>query len=253
MFNSYGGASLSDIAALMGNRNGMGMDGGGWWAWIILLVLFGDNGFGFGSGNRNNTNSVPATAGDLQRGFDTQTVVNKLNGLENGLCSLGYDQLGQMNGIQQSIAQLGFMLQNTAQQNEMANMQRSFAAQQQASDCCCENRAAIAQVRYDMSTDTCAITTAIKDAAQSIMLNDNNNYRQLHDEMIAMQMAAKDETIASLRSKLDRCDSRADLAETAMQIQNYIRPQVNPAFIVPNPYAWNNGNCCNNNQCCNNY
>ena len=51
-------------------------------------------------------------------------------------------------------------------------------------------------VRYDMATDACAITTAINQASQNIMQNCNANYRALHDEITAIQMAAKDEKIA---------------------------------------------------------
>lgn len=49
----------------------------------------------------------------------------------------------------------------------------------QLADCCCENRQSIAQVRYDMATDACAIKTAINEMGQQIMQNDNANYRAL--------------------------------------------------------------------------
>lgn len=68
----------------------------------------------------------------------------------------------------------------------------------QLADCCCENRAVIAQVRYDNATNTCAITTAINQLGQTIIQNDNANYRALHDELVAIQMANKDAKIAEL-------------------------------------------------------
>lgn len=46
-----------------------------------------------------------ATQADIQRGFDTRTVVSKLDGISNGICSLGYDQLNQMNGINMNVLQ----------------------------------------------------------------------------------------------------------------------------------------------------
>ena len=83
---------------------GNGMWGGGWDSWILLFLIFGMFGRGGWGGWGNESNCcAPATCADLQRGFDNQGVTNKLNGLENGLCSLGYDQLREMNGINTSI------------------------------------------------------------------------------------------------------------------------------------------------------
>lgn len=88
--------SLADIAAVTGNRNGNGWgDGcGAWWIIVILFALWGGfgNWDGNGFGNRGNGSATrsalasAATQADIQRGFDNQSVINKLNGLENGLC-----------------------------------------------------------------------------------------------------------------------------------------------------------------------
>ena len=198
----FGGSSpsLADIAAVTGNNgnngnNGWG-DGNGWWVLIILFALFGGWGRG-GYGNNANdggssngggaTTVVPVpypygyfgggfggglsyTDSAIQRGFDNQGVMNKLNGLENGICSLGYDQLAQMNNIgtaiatngyqtRDAISQLGFALQNTAQQNEIANMQRSFAQQTQTKDCCCQIENMMADAAAQRAANTCAIQT----------------------------------------------------------------------------------------------
>ena len=199
MFNSSNVPSLSDIAAVTGNRNDNGFgDGNGWWVLIILFALFGgwgNNGWGNGGGDAR-----PATQGDVQRGFDTQTVVSKLDSISNGLCDGFYAvNSGMLNGfntLQNSIQQGNFGLQNAIQQNTVANMQNTNAIATQLANCCCENREAIAQVRYNMATDTCAITTAINQATQNVMQNCNANYRALHDEIVSIQMAAKDEKIA---------------------------------------------------------
>lgn len=56
--------------------------------------------------------------------------MNKLNGIEQGICSLGYDQ---MNGINTNILQTGFGLQNAIQQNTISGMQNANALQTQIS------------------------------------------------------------------------------------------------------------------------
>lgn len=205
MFNSNM-PSLSDIAAVTGNRNNDSFgDGNGWWILIILFAIFG--GWGNGGWNNNAGDARPSTQGDVQRGFDTQTVVSKLDGISNGLCdgfyAMNSSMLTGFNTLQNSIQQGNFGLQNAIQQNTVANMQNTNAIATQLANCCCENREAIAQVRYDMATDTCAITTAINQASQNIMQNCNANYRALHDEIVSIQMAAKDEKIAEQASLIN--------------------------------------------------
>lgn len=251
------GLSLADIAAVTRNNDGgFGGDGGGWWALIIILALFG----GFGGdgnglfGNRGGSTGTAAVEASVQRGFDTQGIVNKLNGLENGICSLGYDQLSQMNGINSNIMQTGFGISNAINAANIANMQQGNSLTAQIQQCCCNLESLLAQANYNRATDTCAITTAINQAAQSIMQNDNCNYRQLHDEMVASQMAAKDAEITRLTSALDRCSNREDnLAQTNMII-NTLRPAPVPAYTVANPYAYYGNGCgCNGgfyNNCC---
>lgn len=204
MFNSNM-PSLSDIAAVTGNRNDGGWgDGNGWWVLIILFAIFGGWGGNNGWGNNGNGGyaATAATQADIQRGFDTSAVTNKLNGLENGLCDGFYSMnTAVMSGTN--------TLQNAIQQASTANLQNTYTLQnaiqqdtnsisRQLADCCCENRAAIAQVRYDNATNTCAITTAINQLGQTIIQNDNANYRALHDELVAIQMANKDAKIAEL-------------------------------------------------------
>ena len=98
MFNSNC-ASVPLVANLDGNgSNGGWGDTGAWW--IVLFVLFfAFGGFG-GNGWGGNGYGNGYTDAAIQRGFDNQAVVSKLDGINNGICSLGYDQLAQMNGIQ---------------------------------------------------------------------------------------------------------------------------------------------------------
>jgi hypothetical protein len=211
MFNSNM-PSLSDIAAVTGNRNDGGWgDGNGWWVLIILFAIFGGWGGNNGWGNNGNGGyaATAATQADIQRGFDTSAVTNKLNGIENGLCDGFYGMntavMSGTNTLQNAIQQAStanlqntYTLQNAIQQDTVANMQNTNSISRQLADCCCENRAAIAQVRYDNATNTCAITTAINQLGQTIIQNDNANYRALHDELVAIQMANKDAKIAEL-------------------------------------------------------
>lgn len=177
--------------------------------------------------------------------------MNKLNGLEQGICSLGYDQLNQMNGLNQTVMQTGWGIQNSIQQMGVANMQDTNSLSRQLGDCCCENRMAISQVRNDMAANTCAITNAINQASQSIIQNDNANYRQLHDEMFAIQMQAKDEKIADQAAMINALQAQAISQSQATYLVNQLRPTPVPSYQVANPYEGFGYGCCgNNNGCC---
>lgn len=288
MFNNEG-LSLSDIAAATGNgrngNDGFGF-GGGIWVLIILFALFGGWGNnGARNGNNNgggNTVVVPVPsygacslgggwgsydAASMQRGFDTQSIIQKLDGLNNGVCSLGYDQLAQMNGINSNIQQAQFGLQQAINGVGVAAMQDTNALSRQLSDCCCENRQGQAQIRWDMSQLGCNLQNTMNQNTQAVMQNDNANFRQLNDLIrdgfCNLKMEQKDQQIAQLTAMLNKCDA-ANLAQsTAQQVVQQISPRAIPAYPASNPnYVGNwapqvlSGGCYNNgcgcNSCCGN-
>ncbi len=249
MFNMMGGAapSLADIAAVTKN-GGNGNDGWGgnnaWWVLIILFALWGRGGFGgYGDGNGQGGSCSCATVGDIQRGFDNQGVTNKLNGLENGLCSLGYDILSQTNGLGQTVTQTGWGIQQAIQADTVANMQNNNALSRQLADCCCENRQAIAQVRYDMATDHCATVTAIDKLGDRI-----------ENRLTQMEMSRKDEKIAEQQSQIQALNLAVSQRNQNEYLISQLRPCPTPAYLTCNPWANQApyGSCCGQNSgCCN--
>lgn len=214
------GPTLADIAAVTGGNKEGGFGGDGWWILIILFALFG--GFGRGFGGYGGAAGVEAvTSADLQRGFDNQGVTNKLNGLENAFASLGYDQLAQMNGINNTIMQTGFGLQSS--------IDGGFnGLGRQLSECCCENRAAIAQVRYDMATQNCELGHKIEAVGNGI-----------HEELTAIRLEQKNERIAELTQQLAAANLAASQVAQNQYLVNQLRPCPSPAYVVANPYFGN--------------
>lgn len=244
MFNSNG-LSAADVAAVTGANgyNNGGAWGNDWWAVIIILALFGGFGnrggiFGGNGGGSGCGCCAPATCADLQEGFNNQAVTNKLNGLENGLCSLGYDQLNQMNGINNNIMQGNFALQQALNNNAIAQMQDTNAVSRQLADCCCENRAAIKDVQYNAALNNNALLQAINTQTNTIVQNDNANYRALHDELVSYQMQQKDDVIAELRTQVQALNNTASQLRQTQDIVDQLQPCAKPAYFVPNP------NCC---------
>ena len=85
-----------------------------------------------------------STQADIQRGFDTQAIVGKLDGITNGLCDGFYavnnSMLTGFNGINTNIMQTGFGIQQAINADTVANMQNANALQAQFANCCCETR-----------------------------------------------------------------------------------------------------------------
>lgn len=174
--------------------------------------------------------AAAATTTDLQSGFDTQSILNKLNGINSGICDGFY-------AMNTSLLQ-GFNGQ------QMATMQGNYNTQtainclsSQLANCCCENRQGQADIKYAMATDTCAVTNSISNAARDITDNANANYRQLHDELVAMRMEDKDAQIADLTRQLGQKDLAASQCAQNAYLISQLHPSPIPAFNVPNPNA----------------
>lgn len=284
MFNS-GSPSLADIAAVTdgNNRNngGFGMDGG-WWAIIVLLALFG--GFGGNWGNNRGGNSgcgetvviappmgygysggMGFAEAAVQRGFDNQAVVSKLDGLNAGVCSLGYDQLIQMNNLERAGSNNTFAILNGQRDGQIAMMQGFNAMERQVADCCCENKMLNMETRFQMQQDTCDLKSAIYNSTRDITENDNANFRQLNETVRngfnTLILNQKDQYIAELERKLNACDRDSALQGTASYIINSVRPAAVPAYPAANPngmgnwsqnvlQGYGNSNCGCGNNCC---
>lgn len=80
------GLSVADALALGRDNDGMFGDGNGSWIFFLFFLLAWGGNFGNWGGNGMNSTASAYTDSAIQRGFDNQAVMNKLNGLENGIC-----------------------------------------------------------------------------------------------------------------------------------------------------------------------
>ena len=247
--------SLADIAAVTGNnRNNDGMFGGdGWWAIIIFALIFGWGRFGNGfDGNGGGYVATAATQADIQRGFDNSTVLSKLDGITNGLCDGFYavntSIMNGFHGVDNAICNLGYQTQQGFNTTNVALMQGQNALQAQLADCCCQNREAIAQVRYDMAQDTCALQNTMNSNTRDIIDSQNAGTRAILDYLCQEKISSLQAENNSLRLAASQ-DRQSALLTTAMtaqtqQIINSVNPSAIPAYVVPNPNAYAYGNCC---------
>lgn len=199
--------SAADVGAVVnGNRNmgygygdGFGC-GGGYWIWIILLFAI----FGWGNGYGRNGNGI--TQLELQEGFNNQSVLRKLDGINSGLCDGFYAQnttmLQGFNGIGREVLE-----------NRFVNK-----------ECCCETNRNIDAVRYEAAKNTCEITT-----------NATANTQKILDKLCGMELAAKDQRIFDLSQTLQAAQNQLSQQAQTEKIVNFVNPRPIPAYF-PNYY-----------------
>lgn len=183
MFGGNEVMSPADIAAVTGgDKDGWGGNGAMWLVIFVLFFAFGGGGFGGGWGNRGNmlnsdNNAIQAA---MQRGLDNNMVIGKLDRLGDGLCSLGYDQLGRFNslgmdiangfrGVDNAVCQLGYQTQQGFNQAIMTNMQGQNAIQSQLASRCCGIERSIDASRYEAAKNTGEIIQANERGIQRIL------------------------------------------------------------------------------------
>ena len=257
MFNGNS-PSLADIAAVTGNNRDDGFLGGdGIWAIIVFAMIFGWGGFGNGWGNGGNGGATPFATGaltqtDLQRGFDTQAIVGKLDGISNGICDGFYavnnSMLTGFNGINTNIMQTGYGIQQAVNADTIANMQNTNALQSQIANCCCETREAIQGVNYNMAQNTCALQNTMNTNTRDIIDSQNAGTRAILDYLCQEKISSLQAENNDLRRAASQ-DRQSALLTTAMsaqtqQIINSVNPQAVPAYVVPNPNAYAYGCGC---------
>jgi hypothetical protein len=248
MFNTCNCASVPLVANIDGNGNNNGWGAEGSWLWFIIVIfaIFGWGGFGNGFGGNGMNGGVGS---EIQRGFDNQAVVSKLDGITNGICDGFYAVQTGMNGINTNILQTGFGIQQAINADTVANMQNTNALQSQLANCCCETREAIQGVNYNMATNTCALQNTMNSNTRDIIDSQNAGTRAILDYLCNEKISSLQAENNDLRRAASQ-DRQSALLTTQMaaqtqQIINAVNPSAIPAYVVPNPNAYAYGCGCN--------
>ena len=264
-----GGLNVSmPVAPAYGGMNG-GFGLGGDWAWIILLLLAFGGGWGGcgGFGGYGGMYEFPwllngqnAITANTNAGFDHAATQNALGNLQNAITG-GFGDIqtalcGGFAGVNAGIAN-GFAQAEIANNSrQMANMQQMFGVQSSLQNCCCENRAGLADLKYTVATENCADRQAVSDGIRDLLAATQAQTQTILNQLCSDKIEQKNDTIAQLRSELlyARGQASQDVQTAAIQagqrslaneVEQYVAPKAVPAYIVQNP------NCCYNGCGCN--
>ena len=252
MFNDNHGYSLADIAAASGNRNndGFGFNGNGAWIFLFfILILLGGWGNGNGWGNNGASPATVEVSNDVQRGFDQSALINGINGITSAV-STGFANAE----ISRCNSQANILQTLNNNQSNLSTQLNTIAMNQQ--NCCCENRAGLADLKYTVATEACADRSALSEALREVIVSNTANTQMILDKMCQQEIdALKAQNqqlqmqgyLASLAAS-QNAQTGQILTDNAAQTTALLRalnPAPIPAYVVSNPYGCNCSGSCN--------
>ena len=152
-----------------------------------------------------------ATRADINAGFQFNDLQNGIRGIERGLCDGFYGVQNGFNALSGQLAQ-----------------------------CCCDNRAAIADLKYTAATENCATRNLIQNTTRDIIDNQNAGTRAILDFLTQDKIATLTAENQSLKFAASQANQTAIFtanqdAQTAELIRRLRAPDAVPAYVVPNP------------------
>lgn len=270
-----------------GGMGGIGF--GGDWAWVLLLLVLGGGwggfgGFGMGGAGAmmgagmmgmdflypwlNNSEHISDGFRDQQLSSQISNISNAVTSgfgdVQNALCA-GFGNVqnslcGGFAGVNASINGAQNALAQQMYTNQISDLERSFAAQTansqnlnaiqaQLTNCCCENRAATADLKYTVATENCQDRYEAAQNTQGIISAITAGIQSIKDDLCADRLEAERRENANLRTQLSMAQLAASQsAQTATiqagqralanEVEQYVAPKAIPAYVVQNP------NCC---------
>lgn len=233
-----GGTNMVLPVAPMGNNNGgFGDFGGNGSFWILLLfILLGGNGWGGGFGGGFDGGLYPwlNNSQNINGGFRDQMLNTSINGIQNSITS-GFGDVqtalcGGFAGVNAGIAAAQNGITQQMYANQIADLERSFAAQtantqgmnalqSQLASCCCDNRAATADLKYTVATENCADRSAAYQNTRDIIDSQTRGTQAILDKLcqleldgVKQQVDAKNDRILDLQNQLNQAVFRESQA-----------------------------------------
>ena len=240
----------------MGNNSGFGFgDGNGWWIILLFLLLGGwNNGFGGGFGGcmndlypwMNNSQNINGGFRDQMLNDNITSIRDGVYGISNQLCNGFAGTTAAVTGAQNAITQQMYA-------NQIADLERSYAAQTastqgmtalqaQLAQCCCDNRAATADLKYTVATENCADRTAAAQNTRDIIDAQTRGTQAILDKLCQLeldgvkgQLAQAQRDNVGLQNQLNMANLAASQAAQTGNIRDAIIGELRSCPIPAQP------------------
>lgn len=262
--NESGSNMVMPVAPMYGgsygmNNGGFGDFGGsGWWILILFILLGGwnNNGFGGGFGGNamadmypwmNQSNQINGGFRDQMINDNVTSIRDGVYGITNQLCTGFAGVNATVNGAQNAIAQQLYT-------NQIADMERSFnaqtastqgmnAIQSQLAQCCCDNRAATADLKYTVATENCADRTAAAQNTRDIIDAQTRGTQAIIDKLCQLELDGVKNQLAQAQRENVGLQNQVNMA-TMQASQNAQNALIQQGFANEVDALYNRLNSC---------
>ena len=204
-----------DLMAYMAGQDNSGNNGGfgnfGEGLWAVIIL-----GMLFGGFNGNGGGLFGGGGGrGIADGFALQNITSGISGLERGIAD------------------------------------STYALSSQLAQCCCDNRAATADLKYTIANEFCGLGNTMQNGFRDVIDNQNAGTRAILDFLTQDKIATLTAENQSLKFAASQAQQNAFItanqdAQTAELIRR-IAPVPVPSYTVPAPYPYGyggyNGGC----------
>lgn len=238
----------------MGNGGGFGGGlFGGDLSIIVLFFLFmmmGGWGGNFGGGFDGGLYPWMNNSQNINDGFRDQMLGTQIGGIQNSITS-GFGDVatslcGGFAGVNASINGAQNAITQQMYQNTIADLERSYGVQSALQNCCCQQSANTADLKFTVATEACADRAAISDALRTVISESNANTQKILDKICANEIEMLRSRNAELQTQVNMqalaasqtAQTAAIVADNNLQTQylvNRIAPYPVPAYTVTNP------------------
>ena len=233
---------VSPMSGGYGNGGGFGNFGGDW-GWIILLLLIAGNGWGgFGGfGGMGGfaadgamlypwMNQADITTSGFQNAATNQAIASLQNSVTSGFGDVQTALCGGFAGVNSNIANGFAQAEISENARQMANMNQMFGIQSALQNCCCENRAGIADLKYTVATENCADRTQSMQNTRDIIDAQARNTQAVLDKLCQLELDGFKRENDNLRSQLNMAALRESQTAQNAFIQQGFSDEVDQLY-----------------------
>ena len=258
MFNNSNVPYSVPVAPISNNGGfGGGMWGDGSWILLLFIILaafgWGNGGLcGYGGGQSTSVYEGYVLNNDFnqlsKQISDTYNMTDrKFEGIANGICSMGYETQGLINGVNTNILTAQNGITNAITTNGYENRLGQQNIMTQMANCCCDLKQLNCETNYNIANQANMLDRTVSDKFFQTNFNMQTNTRDVIDSQTAstqailarldaMESARKDEKIADLTAKnFDLRLAASQEAQNRLLINELGYQCPKPAYVVQPP------------------
>lgn len=255
-----GGGMVMPVTPMNNAGTGFGFGGDGIWLLILFFLLCGNGNWG-GNGGMNGLYPWMNNSQNINDGFRDQMINSSVAGIQNAVTA-GFGDVqtalcGGFAGVNAAISNGFAQSEIAANARQIADMNQNFAAQtatlqgfngiqSQLAQCCCDNRASIADLKFTVATEACADRNAISNALRDVLTATQAQTQTILDKMCQQEIENLKSQNLALQNQVNMqalaasqaAQTAALVADNTAQTQyivNRVAPYPVPSYTVANP------------------